>query len=86
LKTKSHEESWRKFAFKNFLQPLFQDQLLQAGLGTLNEIFDGDAPHLPRGCIAQAWSIAEPLRAYVEDVTLNRPPHEKEVLQSLDYQ
>jgi len=86
LKTKSHEESWRKFAFKNFLQPLFRVQLSQAGLGTLSEIFDGDAPHSPRGCIAQAWSVAEPLRAYVEDITLNRPPHEKEVLQTLDYQ
>ncbi len=86
LKTKSHEESWRKFAFKNFLQPLFRDQLSQAGLGTISEIFDGDAPHIPRGCIAQAWSVAEPLRAYVEDITLNRPPHEKEVLQTLGYQ
>jgi predicted glycogen debranching enzyme len=83
LKTKGHEESWRKFAFKNFLQPLFRIQLSQAGLGTVSEIFDGDAPHLPRGCIAQAWSVAEPLRAYVEDVALNRPSHEKDVLETL---
>ncbi|MQY61928.1 hypothetical protein GH146_01405 [archaeon] len=71
---------------RTFCSPLFRDQLLQAGLGTVSEIFDGDAPHSPRGCIAQAWSVAEPLRAYVEDITLNRPPHEKEVLQTLDYQ
>ena len=83
LRTKGHEESWRKFAYSNFLQPLFSRQLSLAGLGTISEIFDGDAPHLPRGCIAQAWSVAEPLRAYVEDVTLNRPPQEKEVLQTL---
>jgi hypothetical protein len=85
LKTKSHEESWRKFAFKNFLQPLFQKQLSQAGLGTISEIFDGSVPHISRGCISQAWSVAEPLRAYVEDVTLKRPPHEKEVLETLAY-
>ncbi len=82
MKTKSHEESWRKFAFKNFLQPIFRDQLAKAGLGTLSEIFDADVPHLPRGCIAQAWSVAEPLRAYIEDITLTRPPHEKQVMQT----
>ena len=31
-------------------------------LGTINEIFDGDSPHTPRGCVAQAWSVAELLR------------------------
>ena len=34
-----------------------------AGIGTLSEIFDGDYPHRPRGCIAQAWSVAEVLRS-----------------------
>nr|WP_232370776.1 amylo-alpha-1,6-glucosidase [Roseococcus microcysteis] len=34
------------------------------GLGTLNEIYEGDPPHAPRGCIAQAWSVAEALRAW----------------------
>ena len=38
------------------------------GLGHISEIFDGDAPHAPCGCIAQAWSVAEVLRTYVEDV------------------
>jgi glycogen debranching enzyme len=37
-------------------------------LGQVSEIFDGDAPHQPRGCVAQAWSVAELLRAVVEDV------------------
>jgi predicted glycogen debranching enzyme len=36
------------------------------GLGTIGEIFDGDAPFAPKGCIAQAWSIGEVLRAWVE--------------------
>jgi predicted glycogen debranching enzyme len=34
-----------------------------ACLGTVSEIFDGDAPYHPRGCVAQAWSVAETLRA-----------------------
>ncbi|HSQ52938.1 MAG TPA: amylo-alpha-1,6-glucosidase [Acidobacteriota bacterium] len=83
LKTKNHEENWRKFAFKTFLQPLLQEQIQQSGLGTISEIFDGNEPHHPQGCISQAWSVAEPLRAYVEDVTLVRPAYEKEVLASL---
>jgi glycogen debranching enzyme len=39
--------------------------LNEAGLGTIGEIFDGDAPHAPRGCIAQAWSVGEVLRVMV---------------------
>jgi predicted glycogen debranching enzyme len=50
-----------------WLKPL-QDHLSDGGLGHISEIFDGDAPQLPRGCIAQAWSVGEVLRAYVEDV------------------
>ncbi len=42
----------------------FREHLSQAGLGTINEIFDGEAPHTPRGCIAQAWSVAEVLRLW----------------------
>jgi predicted glycogen debranching enzyme len=39
-----------------------QAHLAEAGVGTISEIFDGDAPHAPRGCIAQAWSVGEVLR------------------------
>jgi glycogen debranching enzyme len=38
--------------------------LREAGVGYISEIFDGDSPHVPRGCIAQAWSVAEIARAY----------------------
>jgi glycogen debranching enzyme len=85
LKTKNHETRWRNFAFKNFLQPLFREEIHQAGLGTVSEIFDGNEPHISRGCIAQAWSVAEPLRVYVEDVALKRPPREREVLKPRIY-
>jgi glycogen debranching enzyme len=42
----------------------FVDHLRDAGLGSISEILDGDAPHYPRGCIAQAWSVAEILRVW----------------------
>ncbi|HMQ03252.1 MAG TPA: amylo-alpha-1,6-glucosidase [Pyrinomonadaceae bacterium] len=40
----------------------FEGHLSEAGLGQMSEIFDGDHPHTPRGCFAQAWSVAEVLR------------------------
>jgi len=46
----------------------FQQHFNEACLGQVSEIFDGDAPHTPRGCVAQAWSVAELLRAIVEDI------------------
>ena len=45
------------------LEPI-ADHLNAAGLGTASEIFDGDAPIAPKGCIAQAWSIGEVLRSF----------------------
>jgi predicted glycogen debranching enzyme len=44
----------------------FSSHLNDAGLGQISEVFDGDAPHHPGGCIAQAWSVAELLRAAEE--------------------
>jgi predicted glycogen debranching enzyme len=41
-----------------------EPHLGEACLGTISEIFDGAAPHAPRGCVAQAWSVAETLRAW----------------------
>jgi glycogen debranching enzyme len=41
----------------------FSGHLEEACLGQVSEIFDGDSPHRPRGCVAQAWSVAELLRA-----------------------
>lgn len=42
--------------------------LSEACLGQVSEIFDAETPHRPRGCYAQAWSVAEPLRALIEDL------------------
>jgi predicted glycogen debranching enzyme len=57
--------------YKNFqltrscLLPLLH-QLADHGLGTISEIFDGDPPFTPRGCVAQAWGVAELLRVWQE--------------------
>lgn len=49
---------------RQFLEPM-ANHLFAHGMGSLSEIFDGDAPMTPRGCIAQAWTVAEVLRAWV---------------------
>jgi predicted glycogen debranching enzyme len=59
LEAKSQAETWLK---------AFDDHLKIAGLGQISEIADAEPPYTPRGCIAQAWSVAELLRAAVEDI------------------
>ena len=44
----------------------FEPHLNEAGLGSISEVFDAEPPFRPRGCIAQAWSVAEVLRAYMK--------------------
>jgi predicted glycogen debranching enzyme len=83
LKTEGYGEYIREYTFRSFLAPLATTQFFTAGLGAISEVYDGDPPHNPGGCIAQAWSVAEPLRAYVEDVLFFRPPYEKEVFKIL---
>jgi 4-alpha-glucanotransferase len=46
-----------------WLEPV-ADHLCDAGLGTVSEIFDATPPHTPRGCPAQAWSVATVLEAW----------------------
>lgn len=50
---------------RSFLAPL-ADHLSDYGIGSISGIFDGDPPFTPNGCIAQAWSVAETLRAWHE--------------------
>jgi glycogen debranching enzyme len=71
VKVKEGSEAARRQA-SEWLAPL-RDHLADGGLGHISEIFDGDAPQRPAGCMAQAWSVAEVLRAYVEDVKGIRP-------------
>jgi glycogen debranching enzyme len=48
---------------RQFLAPM-ANHLAAHAVGSLSEIFDGDAPMTPRGCIAQAWTVAEVLNAW----------------------
>ena len=63
LKVNGFSRKSRKKAAK-FIQPLLEHMTKDGCLGSVSEIFDGDAPHKPRGCIAQAWSVAELIRVY----------------------
>jgi glycogen debranching enzyme len=71
----------------------FETHLTEACLGQVSEIFDGDAPHTARGCVAQVWSVVELLRAEAEVVyekkVLDTPPAPKylnSVLQTRDFE
>jgi glycogen debranching enzyme len=44
----------------------FEAHLGEACLGTISEVFDAEPPYTPRGCVAQAWSVAEVLRAWAK--------------------
>src|SRR5262249_11614824 len=61
LKVHPHDRS----AARKFLER-FPDHLNDAGIGTISEVFDAREPHNAGGCIAQAWSLAEVLRAWLE--------------------
>ena len=52
---------------RSFLRPLLR-QLYDHGIGSISEIFDGDPPFSPHGCIAQGWAVAEVLRAWEASV------------------
>ncbi len=66
LRANKKSKTARKQAAKwlNGFLPHLQD----ACLGQVSEVFDGDAPHSPGGCVAQAWSVAELLRVAVEEI------------------
>ena len=76
VKTKNHEKKWRTYAYETFLQPMFNVFGKQWD-GSIYEIFDGNPVYSPRGCITQAWSVAEILRTWVEDIENLSPKYEK---------
>jgi predicted glycogen debranching enzyme len=54
---------------RELMRPLM-DLENQIGVGTICEVFDGDEPHRPGGCMSQAWSVGEVMRAWSEDVMM----------------
>ena len=72
IKVNGGSEEARRQAVE-WIAPL-KKHLSDAGLGHISEIFDGDPPHHPRACIAQAWSVGEVLRSYIENVQGKRKP------------
>jgi glycogen debranching enzyme len=61
VRVRGSTDEARRAARQRFVQPLEQ-HLADAGLGHVSEIADADAPHEPRGCPFQAWSVGEVLR------------------------
>jgi len=80
LKVNDYTAQARKQMLDNLILPLFTVGIHQGGLGTINEIYDCDPPNEPRGCISQAWSVAEPFRAYIEDIIQVKPKNTKETV------
>lgn len=64
LKVNGFNPYSKKIAAK-FIEPLLDNMLRHGCIGQVSEIFDGDQPHKNRGCFAQAWSVAELIRAYL---------------------
>jgi predicted glycogen debranching enzyme len=60
----AHQRAYGDPHFAQSLLAGIAPHLAEACVGTISEIFDGDAPHAPQGCVAQAWSVAEILRAW----------------------
>ena len=67
MKVNHHSSSAAENAV-HMLEPVRKHLSDSGCIGTISEIFDGDTPHNPRGCYAQAWSVGEVLRCYCEDI------------------
>ena len=57
-----------KAAARSYLDSLLKHHIRAHAMGSLSEIFDGDPPFAPRGCVAQAWTVAEVLRTWQETI------------------
>lgn len=67
MKVNHHSSSAAENVIR-MLEPVRKHLTDSGCIGSISEIFDGDAPHNPRGCYAQAWSVGEVLRCYCEDI------------------
>ncbi len=67
MKVNHHSSSAAENAV-HMLEPVRKHLSDSGCIGSISEIFDGDTPHNPRGCYAQAWSVGEVLRCYCENI------------------
>jgi glycogen debranching enzyme len=70
-------DAWLKLYPDDLINPekfleSFDQHLSDAGAGSISEIFDAEKPYIPRGCIAQAWSVAEVLRSRIKINSLKK--------------
>jgi predicted glycogen debranching enzyme len=70
-------DAWLKLHHDEFDQAdsslrAFDERLTKIAVGSIGEIFDAEPPYTHRGCVAQAWSVAEVLRAHVKIATLRK--------------
>ena len=72
VKVNNNTQDKRTYAFNTFLKPML-DVFGDKWDGNIFEIFDAEPIYAPQGCIAQAWSVAEILRCWVEDIENIKP-------------
>ncbi len=61
----AHDKAAAKAFLLNYIRTFLRSHMPEAGVGCISEIFDGDLPHRPNGCISQAWSVAGLIRLYM---------------------
>ncbi|OHE22593.1 MAG: hypothetical protein A2X92_00375 [Syntrophus sp. GWC2_56_31] len=61
----AENQEQEKESLRRHIRFFLKNHLREAGIGSVSEVFDGDPPHRPGGCIAQAWSVAELIRLYL---------------------
>jgi len=74
----AEDKDQAKKALTELLRKLLDEHLRVAGIGFISEVFNGDPPHEPNGCIAQAWNSAELIRLWTlinekPDVKVDKP-------------
>ncbi len=62
----AYRRAYPKKGIANLIKPLLEKHLWESCVGCVNEVFDGDEPHRPSGCLHQAWSVGELLRVLCE--------------------
>lgn len=76
MKVNKNDVESKEFTYNNFIKPMLE-VFNENWDGSIYEIFDGSPVYAPRGCITQAWSVAEILRTWVEDIENINPEYEK---------